>query len=416
MNPEIQLITQPDELANICQFFIERTQEISQPFVALDTEFIRTDSYFPKLSLIQIGIKQTTALIDYIALQKHGLFPFLKILKDPHIVKVFHAARQDCEVLLYALKNLPSPIFDTQIASAFLGFGLSISYEKLIAQTLEIHLNKECQRSQWLHRPLTNQQIRYAANDVNYLIDAYPKLIQQLQQSKRLEWVISENLALLDKDIYEVDASTYWKKFPFTASQWKAAFIMKYLTAWREEIAIILDKPRFHIINDQILFNLCFKKKLFETELIFLLKNVIKPRLSFPFDLWHQHHLFESFTNLLKQVNIILTSSPVEIKRAIQTDMNQLTHRRDSSRIHLLKTSLRKICQQCAQKNNLEDILFANKQDLDLFVQGIEKKQDPLFTASRLSKGWRKELLQDFQAEIQQIIADYNNDSFNVKR
>lgn len=410
LQSDIHFITTSSELAAACKQIVAATHDEPYNFVTMDTEFIRTKTYFPQLALIQIGIPHHAFVIDYVRLKRKGTRPLLEILCSDNIVKVFHASRQDCEVLLHIFHKLPFPLFDTQIAAGLLGFGASVGYETLVQRLLGISLDKGCQRSPWLDRPLTEEQIMYAAHDVCYLADVYLALVEQLRQSDRLSWAASENLALLNRDLYETDGATYWQKFPLIRSQWKAAYILKHLTAWREAKAILLDRPRTHVLSDQALFELALRKDLFTADLrsIFhTLSPSAKHRLSV--ELWEKKDLFISLTRLLRQLETNLRTETQMIKESMQAVLPYKNSRDEISHMYHLREKLKKVCNKCAKKYNIAEPLFMSRHHFDLWIKGIEKTRNPFLTSSNLSRGWRKELLKNYAEEIYHILHEVFN-------
>lgn len=404
---QIEFISRPTELQKICQYFVKNTKKEHENFITMDTEFIRYNTYFPQLALIQIGTVEKAAVIDYTAFNHYELQPLFEIMSAPDIVKVFHSARQDCEALYHKLGIFPFPLFDTQIAAAMLGFGESIGYEPLVHSLLSIHMDKTCQQSPWLERPLTPQQIHYAAYDVIYLVDVYKILLERLKKLNRTSWVSSESLQLLKHRSYETDATSLWKKFPFLPQQWKEAFLMKYLLAWREAKAIEFNKPRTHLVSDRVFFDMCFNPHIFQKHSFDLLiqpQNRHSKFFSLPF--WQHYHLFESLDRLLDQVHkTILQKTPSFISnfKKIILEKNY-NHPHRSTKGHPCKIQIKKICQKCAEQNNIAISLFFDKKDVDLFFYDILKTHNPWLTTSRLSRGWRKELLKTYQNDLEKIL------------
>lgn len=378
-------------------------------FITMDTEFIRRNTYFPQLSVIQIGAPGQAYVVDFIALKGKHLTPLIDLLRSPLILKVFHSAAQDCEALYHALGRFPFPLFDTQIAAAALGLGGCVGYEPLVRELLGIHVDKTCQQSPWLDRPLTQEQITYAAYDVIYLINVYRVLRHRLKKTQRTSWVASESLQLLDQAIYEIDATTLWQKFPSLPKQWKEAFIMKYLLAWRETKAIELDRPRPHIVRDQVLFELAFDSHLFQKPARDLLTHPrFKPSHSpfFSVGFWEKHGLFTSLDRLLSQIQQRLTTlKPEEIadfREEIRLSSSN-THNRKPT-WHEGRVQLKKICRRCAEQNNVAPSLFFGRHDIDAFFEGIFRTHNPWLTSSRLSRGWRKALLKPYQPDLEKVI------------
>ena len=175
-------ITRYDELAAFCK------RAASHRVLAIDTEFLREKTYYPRLCLIQAATDGEVALIDPIALE--DLSPFAALLADETIVKVFHACSQDLEVLYGSLGVVPQPIFDTQVAAAFIGLRQQMGYGALVEELCGVHLAKADALSDWTHRPLDQHQLEYAEDDVRYLPRMYDDMVARLSSKNRLGWVL----------------------------------------------------------------------------------------------------------------------------------------------------------------------------------------------------------------------------------
>jgi len=220
-----------------------------QPFVAVDTEFMRETTYWPKLCLIQAACPSAHAVIDPLA-DGIDLEPFLAVLRDPAILKVFHAARQDVEIF-NNLQAMPRPLFDTQVAGMAAGFGEQIAYDALVRQMLKIELDKSSRFTDWARRPLSDNQLTYALADVTHLAELYPKLRQRLEQEGRLAWVTDEMAGLTDPANYDVDPENAWRRLRPRRHTAKYLAIYKAVAAWRERTAQLRDQPRGRILKDE---------------------------------------------------------------------------------------------------------------------------------------------------------------------
>ncbi|MCR5880319.1 ribonuclease D [Phenylobacterium sp. J367] len=220
-----------------------------QPFVAVDTEFMRETTYWPKLCLIQAAAPNAHAVIDPLA-EDMDLEPFLEVLRDETILKVFHAARQDVEIF-NNLKAMPKPLFDTQVAGMAAGFGEQIAYDALVRQMLKIELDKSSRFTDWARRPLSDSQLTYALADVTHLADLYPMLHQRLEKEGRLAWVTDEMLSLTDPANYDVEPENAWKRLRPRRHTAKYLAIYRAVAAWRERTAQLRDQPRGRILKDE---------------------------------------------------------------------------------------------------------------------------------------------------------------------
>ncbi|MBY4796975.1 ribonuclease D [Collinsella sp. AGMB00827] len=240
------LISTFPELAKVCER--ARTHDA----VAIDTEFIRENSYHPRLCLVQIGTEEESVLIDPFAFQ--DMSPLAELLEDHSTTKVFHACAQDMEVLHHALGVLPAPIFDTQIAAAFLGSRQQISYSSLVHTFCKVVLPKSESLTDWARRPLTERQKAYAIDDVYYLIQAYKKIAKRLAETGRAEWVAAETAPLARLDHYVVDPRrAYLRVKRVSALTRRQQAIARELAAWREYEASRRDIPRKWLMSDEVL-------------------------------------------------------------------------------------------------------------------------------------------------------------------
>jgi ribonuclease D len=237
-------ITSTAELADFC------ARLEGQTFVAVDTEFMRETTYWPKLCLIQAaapgGIEAT---IDPLA-EGLDLSPFLDVMRDRAVLKVFHAARQDVEIF-HNLGAIPSPLFDTQIAGMAAGFGEQIAYDALVRKILKIDLDKSHRFTDWARRPLSEAQLTYAIADVTHLAALYPILLSRLEKAGRLSWVTEEMAAMTDPALYDVDPENAWRRLRPRKHAVKYLAVFRAVAAWRERTAQQRDQPRGRILKDE---------------------------------------------------------------------------------------------------------------------------------------------------------------------
>jgi ribonuclease D len=221
----------------------------SQPFVAVDTEFMRETTYWPKLCLIQAAAPSAEACIDPLA-EGIDLEPFLEIMRDERVLKVFHAARQDVEIF-NNLQAMPRPLFDTQVAGMAAGFGEQIAYDALVRQMLKIELDKSSRFTDWARRPLSDNQLTYALADVTHLAELYPMLRERLVREGRLAWVTDEMADLTDPANYDVEPENAWKRLRPRRHTAKYLAVYRAVAAWRERTAQLRDQPRGRILKDE---------------------------------------------------------------------------------------------------------------------------------------------------------------------
>lgn len=224
------------------------------PFIALDTEFVRVDTFYPKVGLLQVSDGHTAFLIDPLGISAWA--PLAELLAAPGVVKVLHACSEDLEVLARLTGQLPAPLFDTQLAAAYLGLGFSMGYSRLVQEVLGIELPKGETRSDWLQRPLSELQVSYAAEDALHLAEVYQALRPRLSD-ERFGWVLDDGHELVaqwgrevdPRELYR-DARLGWKLTPVQLA------VLRELYAWREEQARLRDVPRNRVIKEQTLWPL----------------------------------------------------------------------------------------------------------------------------------------------------------------
>lgn len=236
-------ITTTAELAAFCD------KIKGQPFVAVDTEFMRETTYWPKLCLIQAAAPSAEACIDPLA-EGLDLEPFLAIMRDESILKVFHAARQDVEIF-NNLQAMPRPLFDTQVAGMAAGFGEQIAYDALVRQMLKIELDKSSRFTDWARRPLSDNQLTYALADVTHLAALFPMLRDRLEREGRMAWVQDEMNDLTDPANYDVEPENAWKRLRPRKHNAKYLAVYRAVAAWRERMAQSRDQPRGRILKDE---------------------------------------------------------------------------------------------------------------------------------------------------------------------
>ena len=199
------LIADNHELAEFC------ARQSEAEFIAVDTEFLRDSTYWPKLCLVQIAGPDEAAAIDTLA-EGCELQPLLDLLAEPRIRKVFHSARQDLEIFYHLTGRVPEPIFDTQVAAMVCGYGDSVAYETLARKLAGVRVDKQSRFTDWSHRPLTQKQLEYALADVIHLRPAYEKLADELEKTGRTSWLDQEMGILMDPETYRLDPDRAWRR------------------------------------------------------------------------------------------------------------------------------------------------------------------------------------------------------------
>ncbi len=224
-------------------------------FVTVDTEFIRETTFWPELCLIQMASDDLAVLVDPLA-EGLDLQPFFELMGDTSVIKVFHAARQDIEIIHKLGGLIPAPLFDTQVAAMVCGFGESIAYDQLVARTTKGRIDKTSRFTDWRRRPLSAEQLDYALGDVTYLRDAYRFLRKALEVEARESWLAEEMAILSDPGTYDVHPDDAWKRLKLRARKPIELAVLKEIAAWREREARARDQPRSRILKDDALYEI----------------------------------------------------------------------------------------------------------------------------------------------------------------
>ena len=239
------LITDNEALTAFC------SRMRAERFVAIDTEFMRDRTYYPRLCLVQVAGESEAVAVDSLA-PGLDLAPLLGLLADEAVLKVMHAARQDLEIF-YHLGAMPRPFFDTQVAAMVCGFGEEVAYDTLVSRLAGAQLDKSSRFTDWARRPLSPAQIHYALGDVTHLRVIYQKLAERLEQAGRTGWVVEELEALLEPRLYAQPPEDAWRRLKLRSRDARFIAIVQALAAWREREAQRRDLPRARVVRDDLL-------------------------------------------------------------------------------------------------------------------------------------------------------------------
>jgi ribonuclease D len=245
----IQYIDTPDQLSQLCE-------KIAQAeWLALDTEFLREKTYYPLFCLLQIATPDWVACVDPLALKDmRGLFD---CIANPAIIKVLHSCHQDLEIIFQLTGHVPGPIFDTQIAAPLLGYQDNPGYAMLVSSLLNVNLNKAHTRADWSKRPLSQDEIQYAADDVIYLCQIYQIMRQKLAELGRADWLTQDFAELENPDGYQVKPANAWLKIRGKNKlSGRQLSIVQALAEWREQCAQSENRPKSWLLRDEIIFDL----------------------------------------------------------------------------------------------------------------------------------------------------------------
>jgi ribonuclease D len=337
----------------------------SAEFVTVDTEFMRERTYWPILCLVQLAGPDDAAVIDA---QAPGidLTPLFRLMSDPKVLKVFHAARQDIEIFHHLTGAIPTPLFDTQVAAMVCGFGESVGYETLAAKLARARIDKSLRFTDWSRRPLSEKQLHYALADVTHLRVAYEKLAHRLTETGRIDWVAEEMAVLSSPTTYVTEPENAWQRLRLRSANPRFLAVVREIAAWREREAKGRDLPRNRVLRDEILLDIAAQAPSNEEELA-RTRSVSRSGIAG----WMKDGILAA----------------VAVAKAIpEADLPHLPERRDLPRglgpvVDLLKVLLK-------MKSEAEDVasrLIASSDDLDAIAA------DDAATVPALS-GWRFEV------------------------
>jgi ribonuclease D len=240
----MNLITTTADLAAACERMSRHN------FVTVDTEFLRETTYYPLLCVAQMAIADEAIVIDALA-EGLDLAPFFELMANEGVLKVFHAARQDIEIVWHQAKLIPHPVFDTQVAAMVLGYGESISYEQLVQRITGDAIDKSSRFTDWSRRPLSAAQVSYAMSDVTHLREVFLTLSADLQRRGRSEWVGEEMEVLTSPDTYRADPEIAWERLKTRVRKPRELSVLIEVAAWREREAQSRDVPRGRVLKDE---------------------------------------------------------------------------------------------------------------------------------------------------------------------
>lgn len=354
-----------EELASCCQHWL------TLPLIALDTEFIRVDTFYPLPGLIQVADDQRCYLLDPLLLENYQ--PLIEVFRAPSVLKVLHACNEDLELFLYMLGEMPTPVFDTQVAAGFLGWGFSMGYQRIVEHALDIAVGKGETRSDWLQRPLTAAQEHYATLDVAYLPALYLKQKEELDAREMTAWLEDELQQLLanipDQD---PDGVHYYKRF---SQAWKLPAeklaALRDLTAWRERICRQRDVPRNRVLRNQTLIDIVYTWPTSEYALSQI--DDIRPR-----------SIRQDGSTILSYLQMAKSSAaenpPESIVQPLSYDWNKPLKQ------------LKAMAREKATELNMAPEVLLRKKDLDALIRTGEQGE---YSLPETLSGWRKSVIGD---------------------
>ena len=245
-------ITTTSELAAVCR------RMTFHPFVTVDTEFLRESTYYPLLCVAQMASPEEAVVIDALA-PDIDLAPFLALMANEKVMKVFHAARQDIEIVWHLAESIPRPIFDTQVAAMVLGYGDSISYDQLVQRVTGDSLDKSHRFTDWTRRPLSDAQLSYAISDVTHLRDVYQALVDDLGRRGRVDWVQEEMHVLTSPETYRMEPENAWQRLKTRVRKPRELAVLIEVAAWREREAQARNVPRSRVLKDEVIADIAIQ-------------------------------------------------------------------------------------------------------------------------------------------------------------
>ena len=344
-------------------------------FATIDTEFLREQTFWPQLCLIQMAGPNHEYIVDPLS-ETIDLKPFWALMADKSVTKVFHAARQDIEIFFATSGKVPEPIFDTQVAAMVCGFGDSISYVNLVKKIVGTDLDKSSRFTDWSRRPLTSKQLTYAMGDVTHLRDVYLELRNELQSSNRASWLDEEMGSLTNPRTYQSPPAEAWRRLKLRVKNKKSLAVLMELAAWREHLAQEQNVPRGRILRDDALYDIANQMPT-ETDRLSELRT-----------------LSNGFSRSSRAKDIVEA-----VKKGLQRDGDSLPPLKRGKPMSAEATAtlelLKVLLKSSAAKNRVATRLIADAGDLER----LANEDTPDIPAL---KGWRREL--------------FGNDALKLKR
>ncbi|MBO9193745.1 MULTISPECIES: ribonuclease D [unclassified Rhizobium] len=338
-------------------------------FITIDTEFLRETTFWPELCLIQMASPTTEVLVDPLA-KGLDLKPFFELMANSSVLKVFHAARQDIEIIYNRGGLIPHPIFDTQVAAMVCGFGDSVSYDQLVSRTKGVQIDKSSRFTDWSRRPLSEKQLDYALADVTHLRDVYLYLKAELEREGRSLWLSEEMDVLEAKETYDIHPDDAWQRLKMRLRKPQELAVLKYVAAWREREARSRNVPRSRVIKDDAIYEIAQQQPK-DAEALGRLRTIPKG--------WERS---SAGAAVVEAVNTALALPKAEMPHAPrQTQAPEGA----AAAAELLKVLLKLI----SEKHGVAPKVIANSEDLDkIAAEGENADVGAL-------RGWRRELFGD---------------------
>lgn len=343
-------------------------------FITIDTEFLRETTFWPELCLIQMASPDLEVIVDPLA-KGLDLAPFFALMADTSVIKVFHAARQDIEIVFHLGNLIPHPIFDTQVAAMVCGFGDSVSYDQLVQKVKNVHIDKTSRFTDWSRRPLSEKQLDYALADVTHLRDVYLKLKEELDREGRAGWLTEEMAILESRETYDLHPDDAWQRLKMRLRKPQELAVMQYVAAWREREARNRNVPRSRVLKDDAIYEIAQQQPK-DTEALGRLRTIPKG--------WERS---TSGAAIIEQVNTALALPKTDMPH-----IHRHSHAPEGAQaaVELLKVLLR----LTSEKHGVASKVIANSEDLEKIAAEGEKADVPAM------HGWRRELFGDVALKL----------------
>ncbi len=335
-------------------------------YITIDTEFLRETTFWPELCLIQMASPDLAVIVDPMA-KGIDLSPFFALMANPEVIKVFHAARQDIEIIFHLGNLIPHPIFDTQVAAMVCGFGDSVSYDQLVNRVTGTQIDKSSRFTDWSRRPLTDKQLDYALADVTHLRDIYKYLAAELEREGRSLWLTEEMAILEARDTYDLHPDDAWQRLKMRVKKPIELAVLKTVAAWREREARARNVPRGRILKDDAIYEIAQQQPK-DAEALARLRTVPKG--------WERS---SAGTAAIEAVNEALAIPKTDLPKLPRQNH---TPEGAAAAGEMLKVLLKLI----AEKQGVAAKIIANSDDLDRIAAEGEKADVGAL------KGWRREL------------------------
>ena len=355
----MSLITTTEELSAVC------ARMAQHPYVTVDTEFLRETTFWPKLCVVQIASDAEAVAVDALA-DGIDLTPFFELMANKAVLKVFHAARQDLEIIWHLAQMIPAPLFDTQVAAMVCGYGDQVAYGELAQSIAKVTLDKSSRFTDWTRRPLSDAQIDYAIADVTHLRPIYRFLHAKLERTERLPWLADEMATLTSPETYSQEPAKAWERFRHRARKPRDLAVLMEICAWREHEAQSRDVPRSRILKDDVMVEVALSAP----KTVEALGNL----RAFPRGMERS----KAGSEILAAVERGLARDPKSLPRI---ERERRGGNGGGATVELLKVLLR----QVSERHGVAAKMIATSDDLEAIAQNDQADTPAL-------KGWRRDL------------------------